>query len=477
MYYGLALLLLVAAARAGPVTPFVVVMGRAMTRGELGTLGAHLERNGTCGVGGEPMLFRRRTVLRVLCPHGWHVNRTRAHLQAHGLGNVLHLEPDHPVTLPTPPPAPGPRNPWQSAEKRAGGTQSSAPYPLDRMDSRPLAYDGLYHYYGTGTGVKMYTIDTGVRATHNEFTGRATAWLNTLTGGSAADDNGHGTHVASLMIGVTYGMSKAATLKATKALDNNGVGSVSSVVSAIVAVNDDCAASPNDLYVINMSLEGPVSDSICSALNSLRSTCHIALAVASGNSGQSTSLNSPANCPGILVVGATDADDAVPSWVSRPATLYAPGVSVTGAWLTSDSATAVLSGTSMVRVCARTYSRCTGLAARGRALRSRHGPGAAQLDARLDQCGRLDHDGRGGAGNARPADGLFLLERVANAGRGAAANASAAAIHAARAAAGRRELWPAAGKSQFRRVSGHGRCCTLASGTYHGIVSNGVHVK
>lgn len=160
-YLAVLAVLLVAAARASPSAPFVVVMGRAMTRGELGVLGAHLERNGTCGIGGEPQTFRRRTVLRVLCPHGWRVNHTRAHLQAHGLGSVLHLEPDHPMTLPTPPPAPAPRNPWRSAatnEKRAGGTQSNAPYPLDRMDSRPLAYDGLYHYLGTGTGVKMYTI-------------------------------------------------------------------------------------------------------------------------------------------------------------------------------------------------------------------------------------------------------------------------------------------------------------------------------
>ena len=147
-------------------------------------------------------------------------------------------------------------------------------------------------------------------------------------------------------------LPQAATLLTWKALNLGGSGTVSSVVTAITDAQDYCMATPNGLYVINLSLEGSSNSALCAAIASIQSTCHIVVVVAAGNSADDIANYSPANCGNILVLGATDSDDNTASWSNVGGNLWAPGVSVTGAWFTSNSATAVLSGTSMASPCA-----------------------------------------------------------------------------------------------------------------------------
>ena len=52
---------------------------------------------------------------------------------------------------------------------------TEAPTPswgLDRVDQHPLALDNSYSYSNTGVGVTAYIVDTGIRASHQEFVGR-----------------------------------------------------------------------------------------------------------------------------------------------------------------------------------------------------------------------------------------------------------------------------------------------------------------
>ena len=53
----------------------------------------------------------------------------------------------------------------------AGGTQTPATRGIDRIDQRDLPLNNTYNYNQTGQGVNAYIIDTGIRATHQQFTG------------------------------------------------------------------------------------------------------------------------------------------------------------------------------------------------------------------------------------------------------------------------------------------------------------------
>src|SRR5918997_2668946 len=87
-------------------------------------------------------------------------------------------------------------------------TQTNPPWGLDRIDQRSLPLSGTFTYFATGSGVKAYIIDTGIRFSHTQFGGRATTGYDAVDGGSADDCNGHGTHVAGTVGGSTYGVAK-----------------------------------------------------------------------------------------------------------------------------------------------------------------------------------------------------------------------------------------------------------------------------
>ncbi len=77
----------------------------------------------------------------------------------------------------------------------ADATQTNPPWGLDRIDQRNLPLNGTYVYNWTGSGVRAYIIDTGIRTAHTQFGGRASNVFDAF-GGSGQDCNGHGTHVA-----------------------------------------------------------------------------------------------------------------------------------------------------------------------------------------------------------------------------------------------------------------------------------------
>ena len=54
----------------------------------------------------------------------------------------------------------------------AFASQTPATWGLDRIDQRDLPLNNTYTYNQTGAGVNAYIIDTGMRATHQEFSGR-----------------------------------------------------------------------------------------------------------------------------------------------------------------------------------------------------------------------------------------------------------------------------------------------------------------
>lgn len=223
-------------------------------------------------------------------------------------------------------------------------TQLSAPWGLDRIDQRNLPLNTTYIYNATGLGVHVYVIDTGIRRTHTQFTGRMSTAFDITAGGNGNDCNGHGTHVAGVIAGTTYGAAKRATLHPVRVLDCNGSGSYSNVIAGVNWVT----ANRIPPAVANLSLGGSISTALDNAVNA-SIAAGVTYTVAAGGAGGSACNYSPARIPAALTVGASTAGDAVAASSNQGTCidLFAPGLSILSAWHTSDTATATLNGTSM----------------------------------------------------------------------------------------------------------------------------------
>jgi subtilisin family serine protease len=234
----------------------------------------------------------------------------------------------------------------QDQEVHVDATQTSAPWGLDRIDQADTPLSGTYTYPDSaGSGVTVYVIDTGVRITHTQISGRASYGYDAIDGDTTAQDgNGHGTHVATTIAGSTYGVAKSAGIVGVRVLDNNGSGTTTGVVAGIEWVTEN-ASGP---AVANMSLGGGASTALDNAVAASIAS-GVTYAVAAGNSAANASSYSPARVASAITVGATTSTDARASYSNYGSTLdiFAPGSSIIAGYHTSDTATATLSGTSM----------------------------------------------------------------------------------------------------------------------------------
>lgn len=232
------------------------------------------------------------------------------------------------------------------AERRPGGgggtpqPAQSTPWGITRVNGG-----------GAGTFQTAWVIDTGIDFTHpdlNVDTTRSVSFLGRRT--TAADQNGHGTHVAGTIaardnaIGV-IGVAPGATVVAVRVLDASGSGSNSGVIAGVDYVKANGQAGD----VANMSLGGGVSQALDDAVV-LGAVGGVRFALAAGNSSADASLSSPAraNGPNVYTVSAFSSGDNFASFSNygNPPIDYAePGVAVLSTWLSGGYNT--ISGTSM----------------------------------------------------------------------------------------------------------------------------------
>ena len=256
-----------------------------------------------------------------------------------------------------------------------------APWGLDRIDQPRLPLNGDYLPLVHGAEVSAYIIDTGIRASHDEFAGRLGRGANFaarngggggggggglggvvgdvlegVLGGGGGDEpepgerpawddcNGHGTHVAGTVGGTRYGVANQVRLHAVRVLDCNGSGSSADVIAGLdwVAENFEMPA------VANMSLGGGASRALDEAVGNATDR-GIVVVAAAGNEDRDACDSSPARAAPAITVGASTIRDERASFSNygRCVDILAPGTEIRSAWHTGDSASKELQGTSM----------------------------------------------------------------------------------------------------------------------------------
>ncbi|GAB3456670.1 S8 family peptidase [Actinophytocola sediminis] len=210
----------------------------------------------------------------------------------------------------------------------------------------------------SGAGVDVAVLDTGVDRDHPDLAGQVAAEVDLTGGGSPADGNGHGTHVASIIAGTgaaaagaRQGVAAKSRLLSAKVLDAEGLGQASWVIAGMEW------ATSQGADIVNLSLGARTTtgdDPVTMALDALSESTDTLFVVAAGNSGPGQlSIETPGSAPSALTVGATDAAGRVArfsSWGPTNGTyrpkpdIAAPGAEITGA--APGGGYAQLSGTS-----------------------------------------------------------------------------------------------------------------------------------
>lgn len=229
---------------------------------------------------------------------------------------------------------------------------------IDENKTKTLALSGRkkYHNQGyKGAGITVCVIDTGINP-HEEFGARLLLdkCKNFCTSASVSSDlfdeseSGHGTHVASLIVGKNCGIAPEANVISYKVIGGEGAASTKDILSSLVYIYTE---GYKYIDIVNMSLGGGKSIEVLTgmyedAINRIVLDRQIPIIVSAGNSGKEEYLY-PAGFKEVITVGAVDITRKVAlfSTSSDEVDVAQIGVDVWGAWFKGGYAQ--MSGTSM----------------------------------------------------------------------------------------------------------------------------------
>jgi subtilisin family serine protease len=228
---------------------------------------------------------------------------------------------------------------------------------LDRIDQREAPRDNSFTFTSIGRNTDVYILDTGVRATHSEFTGRVGTGYNVFTGDSdTTDSNGHGTHVAALAAGATVGVARGARIIPVKVFpDKSSITEEWAFIKGLDWIAGNLNTSRRAVVNLSAGLNSPSSverkvDK--AARNFARLNPNVLLVLAAGNHASFNSCSySPARVTrgsSVISVGASGLADerSVISNSGECVDLYAPGVDIRSASYTNDLDFQTKTGTS-----------------------------------------------------------------------------------------------------------------------------------
>lgn len=191
---------------------------------------------------------------------------------------------------------------------------------LDELDG---AKDWAYTPPGSGRGVDVYVVDSGIQYSNGEFGGRAhfVGMDFVHRDGDGSDTLGHGTYVASLVAGRYYGIAKSANVFSVRVLNNYKTTTVGRVNKALNYAGNFIRGRTEQKAVVLMAFAGRKSKTINEIVERL-TLQGVTVVTASGNKGGDACASSPASSDSAITVGAADSHKKL--WYFRRSFMWAP---------------------------------------------------------------------------------------------------------------------------------------------------------
>ncbi|RUS16571.1 peptidase S8/S53 domain-containing protein [Endogone sp. FLAS-F59071] len=252
-------------------------------------------------------------------------------------------------------------------------TQANSDWNLARISERQLNTKEMeYSYYSGGgcvsnsvclvstkygvtftatvdfsAGSDIYIVDDGVDIHHTDFAGRA-KWGYSVFNNTPNSGTGHSTLVAGVAAGTSVGVAKKANIISVEVINSNGGGSVSGIIEGIGWITKNAR---HNYSVINMSFNLPTSYAGINTLNNAISAAvglGFPVFTCAGDSAANACTGVPAGNSNVFTVASTNSTDYPDpnSNSGKCVSMYAPGVNIITDWISTNSAQAMISGSS-----------------------------------------------------------------------------------------------------------------------------------